>query len=121
MSNSVDKLFIRYGSLISSGVSELLYDKILDDPELVELFQGVDMDDLAIHMGDLLSVITGGPDLYKGQRIDVAHSGLNITAMAFHRMMQYFRESMDELDIESEDAELVLEVLLSSESEVVSA
>lgn len=121
MSYSVDKLFVKYGSLISSGVAEILYDKILDDNELSEFFSGVDMDGLAEHMADLLSMVTGGPDIYRGLDIEVAHTGLNITIDAFERMIQFATEAMQELEIDDNDAQLVIDVINAYQGEVVSA
>ena len=58
-------LYVKYGSRLTSGMEECFYDCVLVDPELVHFFEGIDMEVLREHLADFLTVLTGGPDLYK--------------------------------------------------------
>ena len=40
---------------------------MLVDPELAPFFEGVDIEKLREHLADFLTVLTGGPDHYKGR------------------------------------------------------
>ena len=54
-------LYMKYGSRVTSGMAEYLYDRMLDDPELATFFDGVDIDWLREHVADFLSVLAGAP------------------------------------------------------------
>jgi truncated hemoglobin YjbI len=72
-------LYVKYGSRITTGISELVYDRLLADPDLAPFFVGVDVEALRDHMADFLGVVTGGPDIYRGRDIRDAHHSLSIT------------------------------------------
>ena len=39
-------LYMKYGSRVTSGIAECLYDQLLDDPELAPFFKSVDIERL---------------------------------------------------------------------------
>ena len=45
-------LYLKYGSRVTSGMAECLYDRLLDDPELAPFFKSVDIDRLREHVAD---------------------------------------------------------------------
>ena len=53
----------KYGSRITTGISKVVYDKLLEDPELAPFFVDVDIDALREHVADFFGVVTGGPDI----------------------------------------------------------
>jgi hemoglobin len=53
-------LYMKYGSRVTSGLAECLYDRLLVDPELAPFFVGVDIDRLREHVAEFLTVLTGG-------------------------------------------------------------
>ena len=57
----------------------LFYIRLLDDPELKDMFAGTDMDRLQAHQVALFTKLLGGPDGYSGQALAAAHRGLGIT------------------------------------------
>jgi hemoglobin len=82
-------LYMKYGSRVTSGMAECLYDRLLDDPELAPFFEAVDIDRLREHVADFLSVLTGGPDMYRGRDLREAHSDYRITAAHFEMVMAH--------------------------------
>ena len=80
-------LYVKYGSRITTGISELVYDKLLEDPELAPFFVDVDIDALREHVADFLGVVTGGPDIYRGRDIRDAHAAHNITHAHFDSLL----------------------------------
>lgn len=120
MTKRVDQLYFQYGHVISSGVSERLYDFILEDPDLMPFFNGIDMDSLTEHMADLLCMITGGPELYTGRNLKEAHQSFAITDDIFDKVANHLLAAMLDLNITPEDANLVLEVVAKSKPDVVS-
>jgi len=119
MTKNVNQLYFQYGHVISSGVAERLYDFILEDPDLMPFFNGINMDSLTEHMADLLCMITGGPELYSGRDLKDAHQPFAITDDIFNKVANYLHAAMLDLNIATEDANLVLEVVAKSKADVV--
>ena len=118
---SVASLYTKYGSVIASGVAEYLFDRIRGDTSLTPFFEGVDMDALTEHMGDMLCVLTGGPDIYKGQDVKVAHQDLQIDETAFGAVVGHLIKALEDAEIEAEDGALILTELAKSKDDIITA
>ena len=118
---AIDGLFFKYGHRITSGVAEFLYDRIEADTALAPFFEGVNLASLRDHMADLLSVLTGGPEMYKGQDIGKAHADLNIDEAAFNRVAGHLAAALDQAGIAPDDAAALLEVIAGQKANVISA
>lgn len=78
------------------------YPKILGDPRVNFLFQGVDMGRLKKHARAFLTMAFGGPNHYEGRDLRNAHKkavsqGLNETL--FEVFMGHFRSTLQELGV----------------------
>jgi hemoglobin len=74
------------------GVTEAVnrfYERVLDDPQLVHYFDGVDMNRLRWHQAKLLTAVTGGPDEYEGRDLKEAHRHLGISEDDFDRVVEH--------------------------------
>ena len=114
-------LFVKYGSRLTSGMAECVYDRVLADDELAPFFKGIDIEVLREHMADFLTVLTGGPDIYKGRDIYEAHKDFTITAAHFDRLMQHIAAAAAELEIEPEDIAAVAAAITDLKDKVVTA
>ena len=99
---------------------ECLYDRLLDDPELAPFFKSVDIDRLREHVADFLSVLTGGPDMYRGRDLREAHSDYRITAAHFEMVMAHIAAAATELEIEPDDIAAIATAIRGYEADVVS-
>lgn len=117
--NRIDLLYFKYGNRLSSGVAELLYDKIEADPELAHFFVNTDFAGLREHMADLLCTLTGGPDTYKGQNLADAHADYKIDSASFDRVAGHLAAALEEVGIDDEDAGLVLTAVASYKPDIV--
>ena len=113
-------LYMKYGSRVTSGMAECLYDRLLDDPELAPFFEGVDIDRLREHAADFLTVLTGGPDIYRGRDLREAHAGYRISKNQFEQVMDHITATATELAIEAQDIETITAAIRSYEGDVVS-
>lgn len=113
-------LYMKYGSRVTSGMAECLYDRMLVDPELAPFFVGVDIDRLREHVADFLTVLTGGPDIYRGRDLREAHAGYRISKDQFERVMGHIRAAAAELAIEAQDIEIISATIRGYERDVVS-
>jgi hemoglobin len=75
------------------------YERVLADPELSPLFEGVDMAKLHDHQVKLFTKVLGGPDNYSGRALDAAHRGLDITATQYGRVVDHLTEVLEELGV----------------------
>lgn len=113
-------LYMKYGSLVTSGMAECLYDRLLDDPELAAFFDGVDIDRLREHVADFISMLTGGPNLYRGRDLREAHADYKISKAHFDMVMGHIAAAATELAIEPDDIATIATAILGYEDDVVS-
>ena len=102
-------------------MAECFYDRVLADPDLAPFFEGVDVERLREHLADFLTVLTGGPDLYKGRDLLEAHRGLNISEADFDRLMVHVAAAAEELEIEPEDIATIAGAIIGLKDQVVTA
>lgn len=114
-------LYVKYGSRLTSGMAECFYDRVLVDPELAHFFEGIDMEVLREHLTDFLTVLTGGPDLYKGRDLRAAHAGFRIREADFNRLLTHVAAAAEELEIEPEDIATVAAAITDLKDQVVTA
>ena len=69
------------------AVVDDFYQEVLHDPQLARFFIGVDLHRLKRHQAVMITKVLGGPDGYTGRSLRDAHSGLEITAADFARVM----------------------------------
>ena len=113
-------LYMKYGSRVTSGMAECLYDRLLDDPQLAPFFEAVDVDRLREHVADFLSVLTGGPDMYRGRDLREAHRDYRISKAHFDLVMAHIGAAATELEIEPDDIAVIATAIRSFEPDVVS-
>jgi len=117
----VTTLYLRYGSRITTGVSELFYDRVYADPSLAPFFAGIEINRMQEHMSDVLSVLTGGPDLYKGRDLAVAHTPYGITDADFDKLMAHMRAAIEKIGASAAEAEAMVEAMSEERPNIVSA
>ena len=98
---------------------QLLYDKLLEDPELAPFFVDVDIDALREHVEDFLGVVTGGPDIYRGRDIRDAHAAYHITNAHFDRLLTHILAAAHEVGLEEEDTQTLLDIIAATRADVV--
>jgi hemoglobin len=59
------------------------YRRVIADPALAPVFSGVDLDRLKAHQRAFMAAALGGPQVYAGRDMGVAHAGLAITGAQF--------------------------------------
>lgn len=117
----VTTLYVKYGSRVTSGTAEILYDRIMADDQLNHFFVHVDIDKLREHMADLLSVLCGGPDIYAGRDLKTAHEGFHITKADFDRVAAHLAASLAAVGLEEDEISWLMTEVAKSAPEVISA
>ncbi|MFA9270396.1 MAG: group 1 truncated hemoglobin [Baekduiaceae bacterium] len=78
---------------------DIFYDKVLADDLLGPYFTGRDMARQQSHMRAFLAVALGGPDVYAGRDMRAAHAGLQITDVAFDRVVELLVATLQQLEV----------------------
>ncbi|UUY03837.1 group 1 truncated hemoglobin [Svornostia abyssi] len=77
----------------------IFYDKVVADDLLGPYFTGRDMARQQSHMRAFLAVALGGPDVYAGRDMRAAHAGLQITDVAFDRVVELLVATLQQLEV----------------------
>ena len=117
----LSELYSRYGSRLTSGTSEVLYDFLLDDEAIAPFFENVDKDRLREHMADFIGSLTGGPDIYEGRTMREAHDSFTITSFHFQRIAHYLKKALQEVGVTREDTDEILAAVASLQGEIVNS
>jgi hemoglobin len=75
----------------------LMYQRVLADPDLAPWFAGVDLPRLRAHQLAFLTGALGGPDLFNGRDPATAHAGLEITDAAFDALIGHLASALRDL------------------------
>jgi hemoglobin len=78
---------------------DTLYDHVLADDLLAPYFAATDMRRQKQHLRAFLAAAVGGPDVYAGRDMDVAHAGLGITDEAFDRVVDHLVATLTGLGV----------------------
>jgi hemoglobin len=98
---------------------EMLYVRLLADPDLAPYFKGVDLSELKRHMVLLLIKVLGGPEEYPGRDLDEAHRRLNITDAHYNLVVMYLNGVLTELGVPRDILDDVNGVLAAVKSDIV--
>jgi hemoglobin len=87
------------GSYAVSAAVDDLYERLLADGEIGGYFAGRDMRRQKAHMRAFIAVALGGPEIYRGRQMDVAHRGLGITSGTFDRVVTHLVATLATLGV----------------------
>ena len=92
------------GDAIVTPAVALFYRRVLDDPELSSYFAGTDMSRLRSHQQAFLTAALGGPTMFCGRPIEIAHKGLGIDDSAFDAMVDHLIGALRDLGLDERTA-----------------
>ena len=105
---------------VSAAVS-VFYGRVTEDEALSPWFEGVDLTRLKAHQRSFLAAAFGGPDLFAGRDLSVAHRDLAITDDAYDRLASTLVTTLADLGTPSPALLEVSTRLEAMRSEVVTA
>ena len=97
------------------------YERVVGDPELADYFEDVDLRKLRAHQTALLVQVTGGPAVYSGRDLAVAHERLGITPEDFDRVVGHLVATLTSFGVSAEDIGSIGEALGAHRDEIVTA
>lgn len=98
----------------------VFYQRVLDDPEIVDYFADADLGRLRAHQREFLTQALGGPHQFRGRSLAEAHAGLDITDEAFDAVIEHLAEALHDLGVADEKIAVVRETLEPMRRKVVS-
>jgi hemoglobin len=78
---------------------EQFYERVLSDPELAPYFANTDMPKQKAHLRAFIAAALGGPDIYKGRDMSLAHAAVKVTHDAFDRVVGHLVETLHHLEV----------------------
>jgi hemoglobin len=87
------------GSAAVAAAVDVLYGRLLADPQLNHYFEGIDVRKLASHMRAFLTAALGGPELYQGRDMRSAHAQLGITSADWDATVGHVVGSLESLNV----------------------
>ena len=116
-------LIVRVGGLSAVDAAvELMYRKIMKDPELTPYFEGVNMTMLQGRQVEFMTMALGGPDNYSGGDLEAIHRPLvdrGLDGGHFDKVAGYLHEALEELEIPADVIQDVLDVVGSTRDAVL--
>jgi len=116
-------LFDRAGGLAAVDAAvELMYRKILNDPDLEQFFSGVDMTRMQSRQTDFVAMALGGPKMAGTPNLRYAHKKLverGLNASHFEKVAHHLSEALRELEVSPDVAEEIMGVVGSTRGEVL--
>src|SRR5580765_7547185 len=88
------------GAAAIRAAVEILFDKILADPELMPYFTEVRIDRHMAHLCDFIGGAIGGPEIYRGRDIAAAHRRQAISAAEFGAVAGHLIAALNELGVD---------------------
>ncbi|AEB45258.1 group I truncated hemoglobin [Micromonospora maris] len=98
---------------------ELFYDRVLADPELAGYFTAVDMAGQRRHMAQMLTVVLGGPNEYRGRDLATAHQPLQVPVAHYQQVGGHLTAVLTQLNVPGDVITDVQAVLAQVQDQVV--
>lgn len=101
---SETNLYNRVGG--ANGISRMVeqfYVRVLDDPAMRPCFEGVEVQKLQHMQFEFFSAALGGPSVYSGRTMQVAHQGRGITREHFQAFVEHLFETLKDYSLTDDD------------------
>ncbi len=93
----MQSIFERVGGMrIVSRMISTFYDRVLDTPQLIHYFDGVDMRRLVDHQTKFFAAVMGGPASFTDEHLAKVHAHLGIDGSSFEEAVLILRDTMED-------------------------
>jgi hemoglobin len=117
-----ETLYERLGGWAAvAAVVDIFYDRLLADPRLAQVFDGIDMNRLKNHQVIFVSAATGGPEPTQPFDLVAAHRPLNITDEQFDLVAGHLVASLRVAAVEQPLIDEVMGAVAPLRPQIVSA
>jgi hemoglobin len=103
---------------IDKAVEEF-YKKVLADDDLIEFFEGVNMDQLKKHQKNFFTFALGGPSIYAGKNMRKAHENMKLEDLHFDKIKEHLATSLSSLGANAEQVQTVMDVVETTRTDIL--
>lgn len=96
------------GARAIEDLVETFYDMMVGDPELLPYFRGFSVAKIKQHQLQFLMAVTGGPNIYVGRPLRVAHAALMISPEHFDRTSEHLDATLTVKGVDPDHRALIL-------------
>ncbi len=89
----------------------LFYGRVLTDPDLIEFFQEVNIDQLKKHQKNFFTMALGGPNIYAGRDMRKAHEHLKLEDIHFDLIKKHLGDTLTELGANKTQVQTVMDTV----------
>lgn len=107
------------GSDRLEAVVDHFYRRVLADDSVSPIFANVEMDRLHRHQTQFLTYLLGGPNLYSGRSMRIAHQGLGITEGQFDTVAGHLIDSLVSFNVPAEVTDQVIDRVADLKGEII--
>lgn len=120
MSDTQESLFDRLGGrdAVNAAV-DIFYTKVMSDPLLMPLFDGVDMKRQAAKQKAFLTYAFGGAPNYDGSSMRKAHAHLDLNDDHFNAVAGHLQSTLEELGVAEDLIGEVMTIAASTHDDVL--
>lgn len=111
----------KYGRVLVHRVVSSFYGAVLQSERLAPYFEGVDVHGLMQHQAAFLAAVMGAPTRHSPRDIATAHRGLGIDPGDFEEMIRLLRASLEKLEFDPGDIEIITDRYYEYKQSVVSS
>lgn len=101
------------------AVVDDFYDRLVADPDLGPFFDDADLERLRETQTVFLCAAAGGPETYDATPVREAHIDVPFTPAHIQRAVDLLYESLDEFDVDGDDADAVVEAVAAYEEDLL--
>ena len=117
----MNTLFEKYGGIATfTQITQAFYHKVLDTPQLAHYFTNTNMEQLIDHQSQFLSHALGGPQPIKAIDLKAAHQHLKITEADFNLVAELLSETLQEMQVASDDINEIIAIIAKLKDQIIS-
>ena len=114
-------LFEKYGGFATfSRITTNFYHKVLDTPQVAHYFSHTNMDALIDHQTQFLAKALGGPETPQMINLKAAHQNLNISEADFDLVAELLKETLQDMQVQSDDISRIMTIISNLKGDIVS-
>ena len=87
------------------------YEKVLSDDELIEFFEGVNMNKLKAHQKNFFTMALGGPNIYAGRDMRKAHEHMKLKDLHFDLIKKHLGDTLAELGANATQVKSAMDIV----------
>ncbi len=122
MKDTNESLFERIGGMDAVNAAvDVFYKKVISDPMINHFFENVDIEKQSTKLKSFVAYACGAPMKYSGKQMAEAHAHMSIKEEHFNSVAGHLSDTLTQLGLDSELVQEVMEVVGSTQNDIVNS